>query len=89
METSVLAAVNISALAMGVIFVVLTLLIFTIQALVKLMPYEVPPTNPARKRAISPTAPEQDDEVAAITATLAAHMGKRPDEFSILNIQSH
>ncbi len=89
METSVLAAVNVSALAMGVIFVVLTSLIFTIQVLVKLMPYEEPPANPARKRASSPTAPGQDDEVAAITATLAAHMGKRPDEFSILNIQSH
>ena len=89
METSVLAAVNVSALAMGVIFVVLTLLIFTIQALVKLMPYEEPPAIPARKRASSFAAPEQDNEVAAITATLAAHMGKRPDEFRILNIQSH
>ena len=89
METSVLAAVNVSALAMSVIFVVLTLLIFTIQALVKLMPYEEPLANPRKKRASSPTAPGQDDEVAAITATLAAHMGKRPDEFRILNIQSH
>ena len=89
METSVLAAVNVSALAMGVIFVVLTLLIFTIQALVKLTPYEEPSANPEKKRASSPTAPGQDDEVAAITATLAAHMGKRPEEIRILNIQSH
>ena len=89
METSVLAAVNVSALAMGVIFVVLTLLIFTIQALVKLMPYEETPASPARKRASRPAAPGQDDEVAAITATLAAHTGKRPDEFRILNIQPH
>ena len=89
METSVLAAVNVSALAMGVIFVVLTLLIFTIQALVKLIPYEENPASPARKRASSPTTSGQDDEVAAITATLAAHMGKRSDEFRILNIQSH
>ena len=89
MEASVLAAVNVSALAMGVIFVVLTLLIFTIQALVKLMPYEEATSKPGRKRASDPTTPGQDDEVAAITATLAAHMGKRPDEFRILNIQSH
>ena len=89
METSVLAAVNVSALAMGVIFVVLTLLIFTIQALVKLIPYEEPPTIPASKIANCPAANGQDDEVAAITATLAGHMGKRPDEFRILNIQSH
>ncbi len=89
METSVLAAINVSALAMGVIFVVLTLLIFTIQALVKLMPYEEPPAIPARKKASRSAAPEQDNEVAAIMATLAAHMKKRPDELRILNIQSH
>ena len=89
METSVLAAVNVSALAMGVIFVVLTSLIFTIQALVKLMPYEEPSANQERQRASSHTAPGQDDEVAAITATLAAHIGKRPDELRILNIHSH
>ena len=89
METSVLAAVNVSALAMGVIFLVLTSLIFTIQGLVKLMPYEEPPTSPVRKMASSSAAPRQHDEVAAITATLAAHMGKRTDEFRIVNIQSH
>ena len=86
METSVLAAVNVSALAMGVIFLVLTSLIFTIQALVKLMPYD---EKLSTKMASNPAASGHDDEVAAITATLAAHMGKRPDEFRILNIQSH
>ena len=89
METSVLAAVNVSALAMGVIFLVLTSLIFTIKTLVKLMPYKEPPASPARKMASSPAKPGQDDEVAAITAALAAHMGKKPDEFRILNIQSY
>ncbi len=88
MEASVSAAVSVSALAMAVIFVVLTLLIFTIQALVKLLPYKTPPAPPARKTATSNAAPEQDDQVAAITASLAAHMGKRPDEFRIVNIQS-
>ena len=86
METSVLAAVNVSALAMGVIFVVLTLLIFTIQALVKFIPYEEP--APSQKVPVSGSS-EHDDHVAAITAILAAHMGKRPDEFRILNIQPH
>ena len=86
METSVLAAVNVSALAMGVIFVVLTLLIFTIQALVKLIPYEEP--APSQKVPVSGSS-GHDDQVAAITASLAAHMGKRPDEFRIINIQSH
>jgi len=51
------------------------------------MPYQALPAAPARKIVLS--APEQDDQVAAITASLAAHMGKRPDEFRIINIQSH
>ncbi len=89
MEVSVSAAVNVSILAMSVIFTVLIVLIFTIQALVKLMPYQAPTTTPARKTVVRSTAAEQDDQVAAITATLAAHMGKRPDEFRIVNIQVH
>jgi len=88
MEASVFAAVNVSILAMTVIFTVLTILIVTIRLLVKLIPYEEPPAVPSRK--ISPGSPsENDDQVAAITATLAAHMGKRANEFRILNIQSH
>jgi len=87
MEASVSAAVNVSMLAMSVIFTVLIILIFTIKALVKLIPYEAPPTPSARKVSAS-SLPEQDDQVAAITASLAAHIGKRPDEFRIVNIQS-
>ena len=86
MEVSVSAAVNVSILAMSVIFTVLIVLIFTIQALVKLMPYQAPIVAPVRKTVGSPAA-EEDDQVAAITATLAAHMGKRPEEFRVVNIQ--
>ena len=88
MEASVSAALSVSALAMAVIFTVLTILIFTIKALVKLIPYKAPPAPPARKVASRVAPPEQDDQIAAITASLAAHMGKRPDEFRIINIQS-
>jgi len=87
MEASVSAALNVSMLAMSVIFTVLIILIFTIKALVKLIPYEAPPAPHARKVSAS-SPPEQDDQVAAITASLAAHIGKRPDEFRIVNIQS-
>ena len=87
MEASVFAAANVSVLAMTVIFVVLTILIFTIQMLVKLIPYEEEPA-PSQKVSVSGSS-GHDDQVAAITASLAAHMGKRPDEFRILNIQSH
>ena len=89
MEVSVSAALSVSALAMAVIFTVLTILIFTIQALVKLIPYKAPPPAPPAKKVASSAAPlEQDDQIAAITASLAAHMGKRPDEFRIVNIHS-
>lgn len=86
MEASFLAAVNISILSITVIFTVLTILIFTIQALVKLIPYEAPPPAPPRHRTTSPAGGDQDDHVAAITATLAMHMGKSPDELRIVNI---
>ena len=87
MEASVSAAVNVSILAISVIFTVLIILIFTIKTLVKLIPYQASPTAPARK-IVGSSTPGQDDQVAAITASLAAHMGKRPDEFRIVNIQS-
>ena len=87
MEASVPAAVNVSILAISVIFTVLIILIFTIKILVKLMPYQTPPATPARNNAGITSG--QDDQVAAITATLAAHMGKRPDEFRIVNIKTH
>lgn len=87
MEVSVLSAVNVSILAMGVIFTVLTILIFTIQVLVKLIPYEAPPPSPQRKKAVSAAiGGDHDEHVAAITATLAMHLGKSPNEFRIVNI---
>ena len=89
MEASVSAAASVSLLAMSVIFTVLVILIFTIKLLVKLIPYQAPPAPPARKVSASNPPSGQDDQVAAITASLAAHMGKRPDEFRIVNIQSH
>jgi Na+-transporting methylmalonyl-CoA/oxaloacetate decarboxylase gamma subunit len=84
MEASIFAAVQVSILSISVIFTVLTILIFTIKLLVKLIPYQAPPTKPARRQ--SPSSNDQDDHVAVITATLSMHMGKSPDEFRIVNI---
>ena len=86
MEVSISAAVNVSILAVSVIFTVLVILIFTIQALVKLMPYKAPPPAPPRRQAAASASGDQDDHVAAITATLAMHMGKSPNDFRIVNI---
>ncbi len=85
MEVSISAAVNVSVLAMAVIFAVLVILIFTIQLLVKLMPYKAPPPAPPRRKTAA-SASSEDDHVAAITATLAMHMGKSPSDFRIVNI---
>jgi len=84
MEVSISAAVNVSILAVSVIFTVLVILIFTIQALVKLMPYKAPPPAPTRHKTAA--SGDHDDHVAAITATLAMHMGKSPNDFRITNI---
>tara|TARA_Y100001960_G_C14346900_1_gene667583 strand:- start:276 stop:548 length:273 start_codon:yes stop_codon:yes gene_type:complete len=90
MEVSVSAAVNVSILAMSVIFTVLIILIFTIKILVKYMPYKATPSVPlARAVSVANSSTGEDDQIAAITATLAAHMRKRPDEFRIANIQTH
>ena len=89
MEVSVSAAVNVSILAMSVIFTVLIILIFTIKTLVKYMPYKVAPSAPPARVVSAGNSIDEDDQVAAITATLAAHIGKRPDEFRIANIQMH
>ncbi|MEE3348383.1 MAG: OadG family protein [Nitrospinota bacterium] len=88
MEASFLSAVNVSILAIAVIFTVLIILIFTIQLLEKLIPYEAPPPEaPHRQPASTPSVSgDQDDHVAVITATLAMHLGKSPDEFRIVNI---
>ena len=88
MEASFLSAVNVSILAIAVIFTVLIILIFTIQLLEKLIPHEAPPPEaPHRQPASTPSVSgDQDDHVAVITATLAMHLGKSPDEFRIVNI---
>jgi len=69
-----------------VIFTVLVILIFTIQALVKLMPYKAPPPTTPRHQAATSASGDQNNHVAAITATLAMHMGKSPNDFRIVNI---
>jgi hypothetical protein len=52
---------------------------------VRLVPYEAPPPKARRQPASAPSA-SGDDHVAVITATLAMHLGKSPDEFRIVNI---
>ena len=87
MNSMLFTSLSVSVLAMGVIFVVLSLLIVTINILVKLIPYQAPPAPPVKKQAPAP-ASEEDEHVAVIAAVLAAHLGKSPDQFRIVNISS-
>ena len=87
MEASFLGAAKVSLLSITVIFTVLIILIFTIKLLVKMIPYVAPPAKAPRQQSTAqPASGDQDEHIAAISATLVMHLGKSPDEFRIVNI---
>lgn len=87
MNDNIITAFTVSGISLSVIFVVLTILIFTIKILVRLLPYEEPPPKPARKA--QPTAPpELDEDIAIITSVMAFHLNRIPGNFQVVNIQS-
>ncbi|MCA9482565.1 MAG: OadG family protein [Nitrospina sp.] len=79
------SAIKVSFIAMGVIFLVLTILIGLIQILVKLIPYEAPPAPPAKPQAAA--GPDEGETVAAIHAAVARHRGQTPESIQITHIQ--
>jgi sodium pump decarboxylase gamma subunit len=88
----IIQSIQVSILAMGVIFLVLGILIVVINVLVHFLPYTAPPVQPARARApaaASSGASHQDeDHIAAIHAALAHHLNKAPQDLHIANITS-
>ena len=87
----IIESIQVSILAMGVIFLVLGILIVVIQVLVNLLPYSAPPAAaPAKARApVAASGSSQDeDHIAAIHAALAHHLGKSPQDIHIANISS-
>jgi len=86
MTASIGNAVTVSFISMSVIFIVLTILIFTINLLVKLLPYQAPPA-PAKKKAAqaaqAPGASESDEHIAAITGAMNAHLGQNAGNLNI------
>ena len=87
MNDGIITAFTVSGISITVIFLVLTILIFTIKLLVRLLPYEEPPPQPVRKA--QPTAPSDvDEDIAVITSVMAVHLGRIPGNFQIVNIQS-
>lgn len=85
-------AIQVSILAMGVIFLVLTLLIGVIQVLVKLIPYQEPPAKPTRTVSRAPAggagSEEESEVLAAIHVAVAHHRGQSPEAIQVTNVQS-
>ena len=87
----IIQSIQVSILAMSVIFVVLGVLIVVIEVMVHYLPYTAPPPPPPRAQAPAATASgssQDDDHIAAIHAALAHHLGKAPHEIQISNIQT-
>ena len=82
----VIAAVKVSILAMGVIFLVLSILIGVIELMVKFIPYVPPAPVPVKPRATA--AGDQSEQVAAIHAALAHHLGQPPESIHITQVRS-
>jgi Na+-transporting methylmalonyl-CoA/oxaloacetate decarboxylase gamma subunit len=74
------AAVSVTFIGMGVIFVVLTVLLFTIIVLNKFFPYVAPPPPGAKKH----NAGGDAETVAVIQAALTAYLGRQPGKITIL-----
>ncbi len=81
---NLIAPMQISLLAMAVIFLVLSILIGVIKGMVFLMPYVAPP--PAKPK---PAGGQDEETVAAIHAAMAHHLGQAPHQIHITRIQAH
>jgi sodium pump decarboxylase gamma subunit len=85
MDPIVITSLTVSLIAILVIFTVLVVLIYTIKLLVRLIPYEVPPVAARAKPNTSKNA-ITPDIISAITAAIATHLRKSPQEFHITQI---
>lgn len=88
--SSIIAAIQISFLAMSVIFLVLGILIGVIRVLVHFLPYTAEPEPPSRAQTSTAASGtfQDEDHIAAIHAVLAHHLGKAPQEIHIQHIVS-
>ena len=85
MDPIVITSLTVSLIAILVIFTVLVVLIYTIKLLVRLIPYEAPPAVARAKPKNSANA-VTPDIISAITAAMATHLRKSPQEFYITQI---
>ena len=87
----IIESIQVSILAMGVIFLVLGILIVIIQVMVHFLPYTAPPAPPAKAKAPAAASGSSQDEdhIAAIHAALAHHLGRSPQDINIAHITSN
>jgi len=85
MDPIVITSLRVSLIAILVIFTVLVVLIYTIKLLVRLIPYEAPPVA-ARAKPKTSANVVTPDIISAITAAMATHLRKPPQEFYITQI---
>jgi len=87
---SLIEPIQVSILAMVVIFLVLGILIGVIKVLVHFLPYTAKPPPPPRAQAPAAASGSSQDEdhIVAIHAALAHHLGKAPQDLQIVNITS-
>ena len=85
MDPIVITSLRVSLIAILVIFTVLVVLIYTIKLLVRLIPYEAPPITARAKPKTSKNI-VTPDIISAITAAIATHLRKPPQEFYITQI---
>ena len=85
MDPIVITSLTVSLIAIMVIFTVLVVLIYTIKLLVRLIPYEAPPITARAKPKTSKNI-VTPDIISAITAAMATHLRKPPQEFYITQI---
>lgn len=94
MNDAVFTSLTVSAIAISVIFLVLTILIFTIKLLVHFIPYKAPPAKPkpVAKPQTTPAATsnalDADEDVAVITSVMATHLGRSPGNLQVVDIRS-
>jgi len=85
MDPTVITSLTVSLIAILVIFTVLVVLIYTIKLLVRLIPYKEPPAVARARTSPSATA-VTPDIISAISAAMATHLRKSPQEFYITQI---
>jgi len=88
MDPIVTTSLTVSLIAISVIFTVLVVLIYTIKLLVHLLPYEeLPASKPTRATSQNSSANTvTPDVISVITAVMATHLKKSPQEFHITQI---